>query len=282
MKAAAEENRAPRPERQGERWEPLGPSMKILVDSNHRFNTDTILLAHFSMPGRGELCADFGTGCGAIPLLWCGRSSPRKVWGVELQEDAAKLARRSIQFNDLESNIQIIQNDINNREALRAAFEPGSLHRIACNPPYTPQGRGGLCPENSRLLARHQVACSFSDIARQAAYFLRWGGKFCCCQRPEHLAAVIASLQREGLEPKRLRFVQQRREKAPFLFLLEASRGGNPGMRVLPVLFVEDPGGGLSQEMLDIYGSYKSEEKYGKTGRKPQAETTAGDGKKGE
>jgi tRNA1Val (adenine37-N6)-methyltransferase len=244
---------------EAEHWEPLGPSMKVLVNQNHRFNTDTILLAHFSMPGRGELCADFGTGCGTIPLLWCGRSNPQKVWGVELQEDAAGLAEKSIQFNNLQLKIEILQNDIKNRQALRQAMEPGSLHRIACNPPYTPEGKGGTCPEGSRLLARHQVACSFSDIAREAAFFLRWGGKFCCCQRPEHLASVIASLQREGLEPKRLRFVQQRREKAPFLFLLEASRGGNPGMRVLPVLFVEDSNGGLSQEMLDIYGSYKSQ-----------------------
>ena len=68
----------------------------------------------------------------------------------------------------------------------------------------------------------------------------------------------MASLQKEGLEPKRLRFVQQRQDKAPFLFLLEAARGGNPGMQVLPTLFVEDSAGGLSPEMLEIYGSYKN------------------------
>ena len=89
---------------EAEHWEPLGPSMKVLVNQNHRFNTDTILLAHFSMPGRGELCADFGTGCGTIPLLWCGRSNPQKVWGVELQEDAAGLAEKSIQFNNATKN----------------------------------------------------------------------------------------------------------------------------------------------------------------------------------
>ncbi len=242
----------------GENWEPLGPSMRVLVSRYHRFNTDTILLAHFSMPGKGQLCADFGTGCGTIPLLWCGRSPLKKVWGVELQEDAAELTRQSIQYNKLESKFEIIQADIKDRETLRKCIEPGSLHKIACNPPYTPEGKGGSCPENSRLLARHQVACSFSDIAREAAFFLRWGGKFCCCQRPEHLASVMASLQKEGLEPKRLRFVQQRQDKAPFLFLLEAARGGNPGMQVLPTLFVEDSAGGLSPEMLEIYGSYKN------------------------
>lgn len=67
----------------------------------------------------------------------------------------------------------------------------------------------------------------------------------------------MEALRRAGLEPKRLRFVQQRPDKAPFLFLLQAARGGNPGLRVEPVLFVEDGKGGFSQEMLQIYGSYK-------------------------
>ena len=73
MLMAAEKDKKDIPSDLGEaeHWEPLGPSMKVLVNQNHRFNTDTILLAHFSMPGRGELCADFGTGCGTIPLLGC-------------------------------------------------------------------------------------------------------------------------------------------------------------------------------------------------------------------
>lgn len=254
-------------------WEPLGPSIKLLVSKEHRFNTDTILLAHFSMPKKGELCADLGTGCGTIPLLWCSRSRPKRVWGIELQPQAVALAKESVQFNKLDILIEIIQKDIKNTEELRAVWQPGSLDKIACNPPYTPAGKGEKNLENQRLLARHQAACSFSDIARTAAYFLRWGGKFFCCQRPGHLTAVFSALQREGLEPKRLRFVQQRPEKAPFLFLLEAARGGNVGMQVLPALFVEDPCSprscktadtdkisppNFSKEMLEIYGSYKT------------------------
>lgn len=239
-------------------WEPLGPRMKILVSRDHRFNTDTVLLAHFSMPKKGELCADFGTGCGTIPLLWCERSAPKKAYGLEIQPEAADLSRESVRYNHLENILEIIEGDIKDRDGLRKYWEPGSLHRIACNPPYTPEGKGYVCStEDGRLLARHQLACSFEDIAHTAAYYLRWGGYFYCCQRPEHLTSVFTALQKEGLEPKRLRFVQQRPEKAPFLFLLEASRGGKPGIRVLPTLFIEGPDGNFSPEMMEIYGSYK-------------------------
>ena len=60
-----------------------------------------------------------------------------------------------------------------------------------------------------------------------------------------------------GLEPKRLRLVQQRTSKAPFLFFLEGRRGGKPGLTVEPVLLIEDETGGISREMEEIYGEYR-------------------------
>ncbi len=81
----------------------------------------------------------------------------------------------------------------------------------------------------------------------------------CMCQRPERLSDVIESMRRSGIEPKRLRLVQQRKSKAPKLFLIEGRRGGKRGfMDVLPTLFIEDGQGGFSEEMLEIYGDYKS------------------------
>ncbi len=242
-------------------WEPLSPTAAVRVSRSHRFNTDTILLADFSMPRRGEACADLGTGCGVIPLLWALRAQPRAVWGVELQQEAAALAKQSVEYNKLENLIKIIQSDLRDREQLRRCFAPGSLDRMACNPPYKQAGAGVESREESQRLARHEASCTFGDIAAAASYFLRWGGKFCCCQRPERLPALMADLQACGLEPKRLRLVQQRPQKAPFLFLLEAVRGGRPGLRAEPTLLVEGPCGGWSQEMLDIYGAYKENHK---------------------
>ncbi len=69
---------------------------------------------------------------------------------------------------------------------------------------------------------------------------------------------MTESMRRFGIEPKRLRLVQQRRTKAPKLFLLEGRRGGKRGfLDVLPTLFIEDENGGFSEEMLAIYGDYK-------------------------
>ncbi|MCI1966072.1 MAG: methyltransferase [Oscillospiraceae bacterium] len=239
----------------GEKLEPLSAGFSVITSAAHTFNTDTILLANYSMPRRNELCADFGTGCGTIPLLWCARSCPRQVYAVELQQEACLLARRSVRLNRLEDQVQIVQEDINTLRQTRSL--PLNLDLIACNPPYQPNGAGHQNNRPERRIARHEVACSFSNIAAVAAAFLRWGGRFVFCLRPERLCAAMLTLHAAGLEPKRLRFVQQRAGKAPFLFLMQAVRGGRPGLTVEPVLLIESKNGGWSEEMLEIYGDYK-------------------------
>jgi tRNA1(Val) A37 N6-methylase TrmN6 len=254
-----EEQEIPRPAEaalgMGEKLEPLSAGLSVFTGKGHTFNTDTILLANYSMPRGGETCADFGTGCGTIPLLWYARSSPRKVYAVELQEEACDLARRSVRLNGLEGQIEIVRENIGVLRKKRSL--PYGLDLIACNPPYQPDGTGRYSAQESRRIARHEVTCSFSEIAMAAAAFLRWGGRFFLCQRPEHLCGVMLALRAAGLEPKRLRLVQQRPDKAPFLFLMQANLGGRPGLAAEPALFVESADGGWSNEMLRIYGDYK-------------------------
>ena len=240
---------------EGERLEPLSKWISVIVGNGYTFNTDTILLAWFSMPKKGETCADFGTGCGTIPLLWCARSQPAAVYAVEIQSVACDMAWRSVAFNSLDETVQVMKCDV--REfGSQADVTRGSFDLIACNPPYQAAGAGIVSAAEGERIARHETVCGFSEIAASAAELLRWGGRFCCCMRPERLCDTMIALREAGLEPKRLRFVQQKTSSAPFLFLLQANRGGRPGVKVEPVLFVEE-NGTFSEEMLRIYGDYK-------------------------
>jgi tRNA1(Val) A37 N6-methylase TrmN6 len=240
---------------EGERLEPLSKTRSVIVSDAHGFNTDSVLLAEFSAPRAGEICAEFGTGCGVIPLIWCGRTAPGKVYAVELQPDACAMARRSVECNGLSGTIEIVEADVKTLRAGRGPV-PQDLDRVVCNPPYKPDGMGRKSLRPGHRIARHEVACSFAEIAAAAASLLRWGGRFFCCLRPERLCEAMTTLHGAGLEPKRLRFVQQRAGKPPFLFLLQAARGGKPGMTVEPVLLMEDEAGGCSEEMRRIYGDY--------------------------
>ena len=239
----------------GERLEPLSAGFSVVVGNGYTFNTDTILLAHFSMPKKGERCADFGTGCGTIPLLWCARSRPESVYAVEIQHTACAMAERSVAGSELGGTIHVVESDI--RCLKESGAVPYDLDCIACNPPYKAAGTGVVSASAGERVARHEVTCSFAEIALSAAAFLRWGGRFCCCMRPERLCGTMMDLRDAGMEPKEIRFVQQRKGTAPFLFLLRAARGGKPGMTVAPVLLIENETGGVSEEMLRIYGDYK-------------------------
>ena len=96
----------------GERWEPISSQYKIIVSKQHCFNTDTILLAHFASPRRKDCCADFGTGCGTIPLIWSSRYMPRHIYAVELQDNACSMVQRTLKKNNLEANITLIHQDL--------------------------------------------------------------------------------------------------------------------------------------------------------------------------
>lgn len=239
----------------GAHWEPLSKNCRVLVSREHRFNTDTILLAHFAAPRRRERCADLGTGCGTIPLLWHIRYAPREITGVELGEQAAEQAALSVRENGFESEVSIRRGDI--RE-IRKIFPEPELDLVACNPPYKAVGAGLRNADARMENARHECTCTLEDVAAAAKAVLRFGGRLCICQRPERLTDAMCIFREYGLEPKKLRLVQQRQGSAPSLFLLEARRGGKSGLQILPTLFIEDETGGFSAEMLEIYGDYKT------------------------
>jgi tRNA1(Val) A37 N6-methylase TrmN6 len=236
--------------------EPLGSGIEIYVSQSYHFSTDTILLADFSMPKNGKKCADLGTGCGTIPLLWLKRNKTVTVDAVELQPNACELAEKSVRHNGLSDNLKIINADL--RE-LQGVLRFGYYDVVACNPPYKLGGTRIKNPESAKLIARHETECTLDDICCAASKLLQFGGRFCVCQRPERLADVMESMRRYNIEPKRLRLVQQRKSKAPKLFLLEGRKNGSRGfLDVMPTLFIEDESGSFSAEMMEIYGDYKS------------------------
>ena len=239
--------------------EPLSPNISVFVSQTHRFNTDTILLAHFAAPKRGERCADFGTGCGAIPLIWLARYEPAQICGVEIQPDACELVRQSAEHCGVADRLRVLNLDLRQLPQSRPR-DPWleNCDLISCNPPYKAQGTGIENPEQGKRMARHEETCTMEDVARAAASCLRYGGRLCLCQRPERLTNIFTALCANGLEPKRLRFVQARVGKAPKLFLLQARKNGQPGgLLVEPPLILHNEDGTFTQEMLEIYGSYK-------------------------
>lgn len=72
-----------------EHIEYLSRDLGLIVSKEHTFGTDALLLADFASPKRYDICCDFGTGCGIIPMLWCRDGCGKEISAVEIQEKAA-------------------------------------------------------------------------------------------------------------------------------------------------------------------------------------------------
>ena len=110
-----------------------------------------------------------------------------------------------------------------------------------------------VTPPIALARARSEETCSLSQLCDAADWLLRWGGKFVLVHRPERLADLIWELRSRKLEPKRIRFVRHRPDSTVNLVLLEARKGGNPGLAYEPDLIFYDRNGTETEEYRNLY-----------------------------
>ncbi len=239
-----------------ERIEQLGNGVSLLISEAHGFGTDALLLADFAAPHRRDKCLDLGTGCGIIPMIWYRNGIQGEIYGLDIQEQAVSQFSRSILRNGEPDRLRAVQADLRH---LPKDLPFGTFRTVTMNPPYKLEGTGILSSSRADKIARHETECSMDDITAAAKKLLTYGGSFCMCNRPERLADVIVSYRKAGLEPKRLRFVQKNADSKPWLFLLDGRLGGKPFLDVLPPLYIQNPDGSDSDELLRILGPYRKE-----------------------
>ena len=237
----------------GERLDELQRNGYRIIQNPGRvcFGMDAVLLSGFARVKEGERVLDLGTGTGIIPILLRGKTKGRDFTGLEIQEESADMARRSVELNDLTDSISIVKGDI--REAA-SIFGAASFDAVTCNPPYMTDQHGLKNPELPKAIARHEILCSFEDVARETAKLLKPGGRFYLVHRPFRLAELIMTLRKYKLEPKRMQLVYPYVDREPNMVLLEACRGGRPRMTVEKPLIVYREPGVYTDEIYDIYG----------------------------
>lgn len=217
-----------------------------------RFGTDSVLLADFAAPRRGEIAADLGCGTGAIALLMAGHQPEMTVDAVELQPDIADMARRSAALNGLEARVRVHCADM--REIWRT-LGAGRYSLAVCNPPY---GRSGAALESqseTKRLARHEGDLTPEAVAAAAGKLLKNGGRFCAIYPAPRAYELMRAMDGAGIAPKRLRTVHGVEGRAPKFVLLEGVRQGGEGLHWLPPLVLRNPDGSFTEEWHRIYDS---------------------------
>ena len=236
----------------GERLDDLQIKGYEIIQSPGRFcfGMDAVLLSSYAKIRNRELALDLGTGTGILPILLEAKNEGEHYTGLEIQEESADMARRSVSHNGLEDKIDIVTGDIKEASGI---FGAASFHVITTNPPYM-IGEHGLKNEKEALhIARHEALCTLDDILRESARLLKPKGRFYMVHRPFRLPEILAKMSAYGIEPKRMRLVYPYIDKEPNMVLLEGLRGGRPRMQVEPPLIVYQKDGEYTEELMKIY-----------------------------
>lgn len=199
------------------------------------FGMDAVLLSSFAVVREGQDCLDLGCGNGVIPLLLSAKTEGASFTGLEIQEDVAAMAQRSVYLNHLEQKVAIVQGDIKGATSI---FGAASFDVVTCNPPYLTNAHGLVNNANHKAIARHELTCCLEDVIYNAGKLLKPGGHFFMVHRPFRLAEMIHIMVENRVEPKRMRLVHPYLDKEPNMVLIEGVRGGRTHMTVEPPLIV--------------------------------------------
>lgn len=238
---------------EGERIDDLERNGYRIIQNKKRFcfGMDAVLLSGFAKVKEGECMLDLGTGTGIIPILLEAKTEGRHFTGLEIQEEVAEMAGRSVRLNHLEDKVEIVTGDI--KEADRI-FGKSVFDVVTSNPPYMIADHGLQNPNRSRAISRHEICCTLEDVIREAALVLKPGGRFYMVHRPFRLTDMMELLRKYHLEPKRLKMVHPYVDKEPNMVLVEAIRGSRARVTVEPPLIVFQEDGTYTKEITGVYG----------------------------
>ena len=165
-------------------------------------------------------------------------------------KELADMAGRSVRYNHLEDDVEIVRGDI--KEAADI-FGAASFDVVTSNPPYMIGQHGLRNPDMPKAIARHEVLCNLEDVVSQASKVLKERGRFYMVHRPFRLAEIMNVLTKYRLEPKRMQLVYPYIDREPNMVLIEALKGGNSRVKVEPPLIVYKEPGVYTENILKIY-----------------------------
>jgi tRNA1Val (adenine37-N6)-methyltransferase len=215
-----------------------------------RFGMDAVLLSSFVSVKKNQNVLDIGTGTGIIPILLAAKTQAKLIVGIEIQEEIASMARRSVEGNGLDDRIKIITGDIKDYSL---KLNPATFDVVVTNPPYIRAQSGLTNPTEAKAVSRHEIACTLDDILINGAKSLKPKGLFYMIHRPERLTDILEGMRKVKIEPKLLRFICSWENQAPVLLLIKGLKDGNPGIKIMPDLVIYESQGNYTREVRDLY-----------------------------
>lgn len=227
-------------------------NMKIFQNTDwFSFSLDSVLLPNFvTLRKNVKNIIDLGTGNAPIPLILTTRTDA-KITAVEIQKDVYQLAKKTVELNELDDRIELLNVDILD---LKNIYESDSFDVVVSNPPYFKLNEGSNLNEDiHKIIARHEKCLNLEQLAYMAKYLLKNNGVFAMVHRTDRLIEIINVLSKNNLQVKKIRFIYPKENTDSNMVLVEATKNGNVGLKLLPPLYVHDEAGNYTEEVLKYF-----------------------------
>ncbi|MBR6690994.1 MAG: tRNA1(Val) (adenine(37)-N6)-methyltransferase [Bacilli bacterium] len=222
--------------------------LKIVQDNEmFNFSLDSVLLPNFVTINKNiNRILDIGCGNAPIPLILSTKTDA-KITGVEIQKEVYDLALESISINKKEDQITIINKDIND---YYKEIETDSFDVITCNPPFFKYIETSNINKNDyKTIARHEVKLNLNQLFTIAKKLLKNNGVIAIVHRPERFVEVVEEMKKNNIEPKRVQFVYPKKNMEANIMLIEGSKNGRPGMKILPPIYSHQDNGEYTDDV---------------------------------
>ena len=203
---------------------PNRKDLKVVQDSDmFCINTDTMVLGEFLNIYREDTVLDIGTNNGAL-LVYASLFHPKKLIGIDVNEKALELAKRTMEANSIEA--ELIKADGNSFKYTK------EVDIVICNPPYFKVLSKELVKNDYLRLAKHEEGFSLTSIFNCIDRNLRNGGTLFFLYEAKRIVEVIRELDKHHLKLKELKFVYDENKTQSNVFVLRAVKGGRDGAKV--------------------------------------------------
>lgn len=222
--------------------------LKIVQDNDmFNFSLDSVLLPNFvTINKKIDRILDIGCGNAPIPLILSTKTNAR-ITGVEIQKEVYDLAIESIKINKKDNQITIINKDIND---YYKEIETDSFDVITCNPPFFKYIETSNINKNDyKTIARHEVKLNLNQLFSIAKKLLKNNGVIAIVHRPERFVEVVEEMKKNSIEPKKVQFVYPKKNMNANIMLIEGSKNGKPGLKILPPIYTHLENGEYTEEI---------------------------------
>ncbi len=225
--------------------------LKLFQEPNgYGFTSDSVLLANYVRAKHKDKCVEIGTGSGIISILVNYKEKPDKIFAFEIQEKVACLAKKNVELNNMQNQIDIISDAVQN---FKKYIECGCADVVFCNPPYFKFDQTVSGENEEKIVSRFDRELSLEDLFLCASKMLKFGGKMFFVMCSERMAECFSVMEKNNIVPKRIYFAHPNEKKDASVFLCEGVKGAKMGLKIMPPLFTNNLNGDYVQTIQKLY-----------------------------